>query len=77
MPGRNEGKQIECEVETEVGFANGRMPNLLYEEVYTDTTGHAETVRVKYNPDVVSLEGPQNYLDKNPTGYCHPPQSLF
>ena len=122
--------------------------NPTYKEVYTDTTGYAETVHVKYYPDVVSLEfllqmffkaiDPtslnkqghdegtryrtgiyytdsedlpiiekvfaeeqkkyqqplaveklplenfytaeeyhQDYLDKNPTGYCHLPQSLF
>jgi peptide methionine sulfoxide reductase msrA/msrB len=49
-------KQIEGVVETEVGFANGHTANPTYKEVYTDTTGYAETVRVKYNPDVVSLE---------------------
>lgn len=141
-------KQIDGVVETEVGFANGNTENPTYKEVYTDTTGYAETVYVKYNPDVVSLEfllqmffkaiDPtslnkqghdegtryrtgvyykepedisviekvfaeeqknyqqplaveklplknfytaeeyhQDYLDKNPTGYCHLPQSLF
>ena len=48
-------KQIEGVLETEVGFANGHTPNPTYKEVYTDTTGYAETVHVKYNPDVVSL----------------------
>ncbi|MBR5092027.1 MAG: peptide-methionine (S)-S-oxide reductase MsrA [Bacteroidales bacterium] len=141
-------KQIEGVVETAVGFANGHTANPTYEEVYTDTTGFAETVRVKYDPEVVSLEfllqmffkaidptslnrqghdvgtryrtgiyftDPkdlpviekvfaeeqekwreplaveklplenfyaaeayhQDYLDKNPTGYCHLPHSLF
>ena len=141
-------KQIEGVVETEVGFANGHTANPSYEEVYTDTTGFAETVHVRYNPEVVGLEfllqmffraiDPtslnrqghdegtryrtgiyytgaddlpviekvygevqndyqqplaveklplenfytaeeyhQDYLDKNPTGYCHLPQSLF
>jgi peptide methionine sulfoxide reductase msrA/msrB len=141
-------KQIEGVVETEVGFANGHTENPTYQEVYTDTTGYAETVYVKYNPAVVSLEfllkmffkaidptslnkqghdegtryrtgiyytDPkdlpiiekvfaeeqqnyqqplaveklplesfyiaeeyhQDYLDKNPTGYCHLPRSLF
>ena len=141
-------KQIEGVVETEVGFANGHTANPSYEDVYTDTTGYAETVHVKYNPDVVSLEfllqmffkaiDPtsinkqghdegtryrtgiyytndedltiiekvfsavqkeyreplavekrplqnfysaeeyhQDYLDKNPSGYCHLPESLF
>ena len=141
-------KQIEGVVNTEVGFANGHTENPSYEEVYTDTTGFAETVRVTYNPEVVSLEfllqmyfkaiDPtslnkqghdegtryrtgiyythtedlpiiekvfahvqknfqqplvvekqplenfyaaeayhQDYLEKNPTGYCHLPLSLF
>ena len=141
-------KQIEGVVETEVGFANGHTDHPTYQEVYTDETGYAETVMVRYNPEVVSLEfllrmffkaiDPvslnrqghdegtryrtgiyytdaadlpvidkvfseeqqrynqplavekqplerfftaeeyhQDYLDKNPTGYCHLPQSLF
>ena len=134
-------KQIEGVVETEVGFANGHTENPTYKEVYTDQTGFAETVHVKYDPLVVDLEFPidptslnkqghdegtryrtgiyytdaedfaviekvyaseqlhydqaivveklplqnfytaeeyhQDYLDKNPAGYCHLPQSLF
>ena len=141
-------KQIEGVVDTEVGFANGHTENPTYKEVYTDETGYAETVHVRYAPDVVSLEfllhmffkaiDPtslnkqghdegtryrtgiyytdaadlpiinqvyddeqqhygqplvverrplerfytaeeyhQDYLGKNPTGYCHLPQSLF
>ena len=49
-------KQIEGVAETEVGFANGHTDNPTYEEVYTDETGYAETVRVRYNPAIVSLE---------------------
>ena len=48
-------KQIEGVVATEVGFANGNGTNPTYKEVYTDTTGFAETVHVVYNPDVVPL----------------------
>ena len=141
-------KQVEGVVETEVGYANGITENPSYEQVCTDTTHFAETVHVRYRPDVVSLEfllhlyfmaiDPesinqqghdkgtqyrtgiyytddtdlpainkvydeiqqnhqrplaverellqnfytaeeyhQDYLDKNPTGYCHLPQSLF
>ena len=141
-------KLINGVVETEVGFADGNTQNPTYQEVYTDQTGFAETVHIRYNPDVVSLEfllqmyfkaidpislnkqghdegtryrtgiyytNPddlpiimkvyaeeqkhwqqplavekqplenfytaeeyhQDYLDKNPTGYCHLPQSLF
>ena len=141
-------KQVEGVVETEVGYANGIIENPTYEKVCTDTTRFAETVHVKYNPEVVSLrfllqlyfkaidpvsvnqqghdkgtqyrtgiyytdeadlptidevydeeqkkcgqqfavekkplenfysaeEYHQDYLDKNPSGYCHLPLSLF
>ena len=141
-------KQIEGVTETEVGFANGETENPTYQEVYTDTTGHAETVRIAYDdaiadlafllkmfmkaidptslnkqggdegtryrtgiyyqdpadlpiilqvveeeqqhyaePIVVEIEPlhnfysaeeyHQDYLDKNPTGYCHLPLALF
>ncbi len=49
-------KQIDGVVETEVGFANGQTENPTYEQVYTDTTGYAETVHVIYDPDKVSLD---------------------
>ncbi len=49
-------KQIEGVARTEVGFANGHTENPTYKEVYTDTTGFAETVFVRFYPDVVSLE---------------------
>lgn len=49
-------KQITGVVETETGFANGYTSAPTYEQVYTDTTGYAETVRVVYAPEQVSLE---------------------
>ncbi len=49
-------KQIEGVTNTEVGFANGSTDNPTYEEVYTDTTGYAETVRIEYDDTVVNLE---------------------
>ncbi|WP_256011000.1 peptide-methionine (S)-S-oxide reductase MsrA [Desertivirga xinjiangensis] len=38
------------------GYAGGRTKNPTYEQVCTETTGHAETVLVYYNPNVVSYE---------------------
>ena len=141
-------KLIEGVTFTEVGFANGNTENPTYKEVYTDQTGYAETVHLRYNPAVVSLrfllemyfkaidptslnkqgedegtryltgiyytdasdrvvidkvmsveakkyglplcveveplrnfyraeEYHQDYLDKNPNGYCHLPVALF
>lgn len=40
---------------TEVGYANSNVPNPSYQEVCTGRTGAAETVKVVYNPDSVSL----------------------
>lgn len=48
-------KQIDGVVETETGFANGLTDCPTYEEVYTDTTGYAETVRIKYDESKISL----------------------
>lgn len=141
-------QQINGVIRTEVGFANGRTQNPTYREVCDNNTGHAETVKVVYSPDVLPLkklleiffkaidptsidqQGPdrgtqyrtgiyyvsmndkpiveaafkelakqyseplaievlplknyyraedyhQDYLDKNPTGYCHLNREMF
>ena len=49
-------KQIEGVLNTEVGFANGNTEDPTYKEVYTDTTGYAETVRIQYDDTMVDLE---------------------
>ncbi len=38
------------------GYANGNTENPKYEEVIYDNTGHAETVRVVYDPEQVTLD---------------------
>jgi len=48
-------KGVDGVKEATPGYANGNTENPSYKEVYTDTTGHAETVRVRYNPERVSL----------------------
>ncbi len=48
-------KQIKGVTATEVGYANGITKNPTYEEVCTDKTQYAETVHVKYNPEVIDL----------------------
>lgn len=42
-------------LETEVGFANGHTEAPSYEQVKHENTGHAETVRVVYDPETVPL----------------------
>jgi peptide methionine sulfoxide reductase msrA/msrB len=43
-------------IDTEVGYVNGTTPNPTYEEVYTDTTGYMECVKVLYDAEVLDLE---------------------
>lgn len=44
------------------GYAGGTKRNPTYEEVCTHTTGHAEVVKVDFDPSVVSLESVLNYF---------------
>jgi peptide-methionine (S)-S-oxide reductase len=41
---------------TKVGYAGGGVDNPSYEQVCSDTTGHAEVVEVTYDPDQVPYE---------------------
>jgi methionine-S-sulfoxide reductase len=40
---------------TRVGYANGRKENPAYEEVCKNDTGHAEAVKLEFNPSKISL----------------------
>src|SRR5437762_8962284 len=48
--------QIPGVVTTSVGYAGGFTPNATYEEVCSGGTGHAEVVRVVYDPNKVKYE---------------------
>jgi len=41
-------------IKTEVGYANGRTANPSYEDVCRRDTGHAETVKIKFDETVIS-----------------------
>jgi peptide-methionine (S)-S-oxide reductase len=49
-------KRIPGVVDVAVGYSGGDLENPTYQEVCTDTTGHAEVVQVDFNPSVVSYE---------------------
>lgn len=41
---------------TSVGYMGGKSNNPTYQEVCTDTSGHAEVVQVTYNPEVIAYD---------------------
>ena len=41
---------------TEVGYTGGTTANPTYEQVCSHTTGHAEAVRLEYDPDKIGYE---------------------
>jgi len=43
-------------IETEVGYTGGTTKNPVYEQVHAGTTGHAEAVRIVFDPDRLSFE---------------------
>lgn len=43
-------------LKTEVGYANGNTKNPTYEDVCHNNTGHAEAVKVLYDPELLTLD---------------------
>ncbi len=49
-------RRVEGVTSASVGYTGGTLGNPTYQDVCTDTTGHAEVVEVLYDPSVVSYE---------------------
>ena len=43
-------------INTNVGFSGGHVKNVCYREVTTGTTGHAETVKVDFDTEILSFK---------------------
>jgi len=43
-------------IDIEAGYTGGSLPNPAYEDVHTGRTGHAESVRVVFDPDRLTYE---------------------
>jgi peptide-methionine (S)-S-oxide reductase len=49
-------RELDGVVSTEVGYAGGHVDNPTYQDVCSGRTGHAEVVKVIYNPKIISYQ---------------------
>jgi peptide-methionine (S)-S-oxide reductase len=49
-------RQLDGVTKTEVGYEGGTLENPTYEDVCSHTTGHAEVVRVTFDPERISYD---------------------
>ncbi len=49
-------QSIDGVTSVESGYIGGHVPSPTYDQVYSDTTGHAEAVRIQFDADRVSYE---------------------
>ncbi|WP_173917344.1 peptide-methionine (S)-S-oxide reductase MsrA [Halobacillus sp. Marseille-Q1614] len=50
-------ERFEGITKTRVGYTGGHVPHPTYEQVKTGTTGHAESIRIEYDPQVITYGG--------------------
>lgn len=55
-------RKIPGVIETSVGYSGGKTPQPTYQQVCTGLTGHAEVVRITFDPSALSFEGLLGYF---------------
>ena len=64
-------RQLPGVISTEVGYTGGDLKNPRYEDVKKGNTNHAETIRIEFNPKILSYEELLRYFFR-----LHDPTSL-
>jgi methionine-S-sulfoxide reductase len=64
-------QKIQGVIDTEVGYAGGDTKNPTYQQVCTGRTGHAETLELEFDENVISLENILLHFER-----IHEPTSL-
>ena len=49
-------QRVEGVISQESGYIGGKIKNPTYEQICTGTTDHAEAIRIKFNPNVISYD---------------------
>ena len=49
-------RKIKGVSDTKVGYAGGNLPNPTYQDVCSGSTGHAEVVRIEFEPTIISYQ---------------------
>ena len=55
-------RKISGVLETEVGYTGGTLENPTYEDIVRGTTGHAEAIRIVFDPSRIALEEILDYF---------------
>jgi methionine-S-sulfoxide reductase len=55
-------RKLDGVIDVEAGYTGGNIDNPTYEQVHTGKTGHAEAVRIKFDPKRVSYEAILRYF---------------
>ena len=67
----NKFDKLDGIIKTEVGYCGGKSPKTTYKEVCTGLTGHAEVVKLEFDPKTISYDEIINHFFK-----IHDPTTL-